>query len=594
MIRFYRHCLSFLLGLLIVGALTGGYPAVSPVLADEKAAAAIGCESEAGAALPANTLSESPPGEARPLSVATFSDAAGTVDPAGILAENFLADPCLSSYPVPPPGGALWFRFDVTNPSDLEKRWFVTTMEAIVDDIRLYEQTAAGLTLVSRTGRTTAYLERPAKSGRLAVPLSLEAGSSTTFYLRISGTFAPKTTPILISPGLLADLSKVTNNLFLSIVGFLAIMAVVSLILYRHIAPRFSVYYSSYLASQFALALIYHDWLAQIPFMNLPVTFVARWSVFCGGVGTLILILFCRALLTTGESSKREELLYRALLVVGAVVVLVAVADPWRYSGLLFLLRTLVPLILLALSLRKHRAGLVQARWVAAGLAALVFGIGVGAYGFLSPAAIEPTSSAFDLVFMRPLNMTYFVAVFCEPVFMMIAISAMAAVMQKQRQAAVVEVQALKQNLTSIENEFSEVQKATNARLEALETALANDPEKKEHLSAEQQFLERATECVLDHIGEPGFDVNELAVTLGISQKTLGRRLKDLHGLTPAAFIRSVRLNVARDLILLRRYNTVGEVAFAAGFSSVGHFAKLYRQQFEETPSETLKGLSGG
>lgn len=546
-----------------------------------------------GAVPNANTLSDGQPGEARPLSAAYFPDPAGDADLEGIPAADFEFDSCLSSFPVPPPGGALWFRFDVSNPSALDKRWFVTTMEAIVDDIRLYEQTAGGLTLVSRTGRTTAYLERPARSGRLAVPLSLKAGSSTTFYLRISGTFAPKTTPILISPGLLADLSKVANNLFLSIVGFLAIMAVVSLILYRHIAPRFSVYYSSYLASQFALALIYHDWLAQIPFMNLPVTFVARWSVFCGGVGTLILILFCRALLTTGESSKREELLYRALLVVGAVVVLVVVADPWRYSGLLFLLRTLVPLMLLVLSLRKHRAGLVQARWVAAGLAALVFGIGVGAYGFLSPAAIEPTSSAFDLIFMRPLNMTYFLAVFCEPVFMMIAISAMAGALQKQRQAAVIEVEALKRNLASIESQYSDVQKTTAARLEALEAALADDPDKKKHLSAEQQFLERATECVLDHVSEPGFDVGELASALGISQKTLGRRLKDLHGLTPAAFIRSIRLNMARDLILLRRYNTVGEVAFAAGFSSVGHFAKLYRQQFEETPSETLKSLSG-
>lgn len=590
-----RRLYPLLLGLFLVAvSVLIPQAGVAPLLATDAPAGAEVCEPVTGAAPDANSLSDGQPGEARPLSAAYFADTAGDAGLDAVLAADFEFDSCLSSFPVPPPGGALWFRFDVANPAALDKRWFITTMEAIVDDILLYEKTVGGLLLRAQTGRTTAYPDRPAKSGKLAVPLDLDVGGSKTFYLRVSGMFAPKVTPILISPGLLADYSKVANNVSLAIVGFLGIMAAVSLILYRHIAPRFSVYYTSYLASQFALALIYHDWLAQIPFMNLPVTFVARWSVFCAGAGTLILIFFCRALLTTSETSKREELLYRALLAVGGGVVVLAVADPWRFSGLFFLLRTLVPLVLLALSLRKHRTGLLQAKWVAAGLAALVFGLGVGAYGFLSPAEIKATSSVFDLVFMRPLNMTYFLAVFCEPVFMMTAISAMAGALQKQRQAAVIEVEALRRNLTSIETHYSEIQKTTAARLEALEAAMADDPGKKKHLSAEQQFLERATECVLDHVGEPGFDVGELASALGISQKTLGRRLKDLHGLTPAAFIRSIRLNMARDLILLRRYNTIGEVAFAAGFSSVGHFAKLYRQQFQETPSETLRSLSGG
>lgn len=583
--------LSFLV--LLAGSLLAASVIVMPVSADEPDAKAVSCPREAGASARANTLSDIPQGQARPLALAFYADAVGTVDLDGIQDQAFRVDGCLSSFPVPRPDGALWFRFDVTNPHSAEKRWFITTMEAVVDEILLYEGTADGLALVSRTGRTTAYRDRPAKTGRFAVPLALSAGSSKTFYLRISGVFAPKVTPLLISPSLLADHSKVANNLTLTMTGFLAIMAAVSLILYRHIAPRFSLYYTSYLASQFALALVYHDWLAQVPFMNLPVTFVARWSLLCGGVGTLILVLFCRALLTTDKASKREELLYRALLAVGVVVVVVAVADPWRFSSLLFLLRTLVPLVLLALSLSKHRAGLVHARWVAAGLAALVFGLGIGTYGFLSPAEIKTTSSVFDLIFMRPSNMMYFVAVFCEPVFMMIAISTMVGAMQKQRMAAAVEIKALQQNLSAVKSEHSEVQRATAARVEALEAALADDPNKKEHLSAEQQFLERATECILDHLGDIGFDVTELASELGISQKTLGRRLKDLHGLTSAAFIRSVRLSVARDLILLRRYSTVGEVAFAVGFSSVGYFAKLYRQQFKETPSESFRSLSG-
>ncbi len=588
-------CGSLFSLLLIVSLTFGAISAVMPVFADEQTALkATACEGEAAASSHINTLAVVPQGQASPLSAAYFSDAQGTLDLDAVPTQHFQDGSCISSFPVPPPGGVLWFRFDVANPYATSVRWFITTMELVVDDIRLYERTPDDLAFVSRNGRTTAYLERPAKTGKLAVPLTLNPGESKTFYLRISGMFAPKVTPLIISPDLLADLSKAINNISLSVIGFLAMMAVVSLILYRHVAPGFSRLYTGYMACQLALALIYHDWLAQIPFMNLPVSFVARWTMFCGGVGTLILVFFCRALLETDKSSMRREWLYRTLLVIGGFVVVLVVVDPRMFSGPYFLLRTFVPLALMLLSLRAHHAGLVHARWVAAGLAALVFGLGVGAYGFLSPAEIGPTSSVFDLIFMRPLNMTYFIAVFSEPVFMMVAISVLVRTLQTQRQSAVVEVESLQQHLKTVESEYSEVQRTIIARVKTLEAALADDPDRKQNLSVEQQFLERATELVLDHVGETGFDVNELASELGISQKTLGRRLKELHGMTSAAFIRSVRLSFARDLILLRRYKSVGEVARAAGFASVGHFSKLYRTQFDETPSESLKNLEVG
>ena len=59
--------------------------------------------------------------------------------------------------------------------------------------------------------------------------------------------------------------------------------------------------------------------------------------------------------------------------------------------------------------------------------------------------------------------------------------------------------------------------------------------------------------------------------------------------MTTAAFVRSVRLKFARDLILLRQHSTITEIAYAAGFSSGGHFAKVYREEFGETPSETYR-----
>jgi transcriptional regulator GlxA family with amidase domain len=61
-------------------------------------------------------------------------------------------------------------------------------------------------------------------------------------------------------------------------------------------------------------------------------------------------------------------------------------------------------------------------------------------------------------------------------------------------------------------------------------------------------------------------------------------------GVTPLAFVRQQRLRRARDLLLIQQYNTIAETAYAVGFSGAGHFAKLYRDEFGESPNETLKG----
>ncbi|WP_298821886.1 helix-turn-helix domain-containing protein, partial [uncultured Roseibium sp.] len=84
----------------------------------------------------------------------------------------------------------------------------------------------------------------------------------------------------------------------------------------------------------------------------------------------------------------------------------------------------------------------------------------------------------------------------------------------------------------------------------------------------------------------------ELAAALATSEKTLGRRIKKVNGLTSAAFIRSVRLKQARDLILMRQHNTIAEIAHASGFSSISHFSKMYRQAFNESPGDALKNAT--
>jgi len=49
---------------------------------------------------------------------------------------------------------------------------------------------------------------------------------------------------------------------------------------------------------------------------------------------------------------------------------------------------------------------------------------------------------------------------------------------------------------------------------------------------------------------------------------------------TPAAFIRDLRLQKARELMEANAFRTVAEVAYAVGFASPGYFSRLYKQRF--------------
>lgn len=96
-------------------------------------------------------------------------------------------------------------------------------------------------------------------------------------------------------------------------------------------------------------------------------------------------------------------------------------------------------------------------------------------------------------------------------------------------------------------------------------------------------------DLIVDHAGDPRLDVAFLVQAMATSEATLARHLKDETGLTPNAFIRAVRLELAHHMLAHRQVRTVGEAASATGFASQGHFARHYKQAFGESPVDTLK-----
>jgi transcriptional regulator GlxA family with amidase domain len=88
------------------------------------------------------------------------------------------------------------------------------------------------------------------------------------------------------------------------------------------------------------------------------------------------------------------------------------------------------------------------------------------------------------------------------------------------------------------------------------------------------------------HLADPAFSPTELAGLLCLSERTLYRRLGELAGLTPAAWLRELRLNHARRLLEAGGFGSVAEVATAAGFANVKAFSQRYAERFGRRPSE--------
>ncbi len=102
----------------------------------------------------------------------------------------------------------------------------------------------------------------------------------------------------------------------------------------------------------------------------------------------------------------------------------------------------------------------------------------------------------------------------------------------------------------------------------------------------DSEQLRQWRELTVPLLSDSDFGPAELANLLRLSHRTLYRRLHELAGLTPAAWLRELRLDHARQLLEAGTYSTVAEVAYAAGFASANYFGKVFLERFGCRPSE--------
>ena len=81
--------------------------------------------------------------------------------------------------------------------------------------------------------------------------------------------------------------------------------------------------------------------------------------------------------------------------------------------------------------------------------------------------------------------------------------------------------------------------------------------------------------------------LEDLARAAGVSPRTLHLYWRRHYGLGPMAWLRNLRLDVARQRLSGRDDASITDVALECGFGHLGRFSAYYRQRFGELPRDT-------
>jgi AraC-like DNA-binding protein len=101
----------------------------------------------------------------------------------------------------------------------------------------------------------------------------------------------------------------------------------------------------------------------------------------------------------------------------------------------------------------------------------------------------------------------------------------------------------------------------------------------------EAVFLQKVNTVIIAHLENEFFNTEVLSTEMNMSRTQLFRRLKPLIRQAPAAYIKSIRLQKAKELLESTDI-TVGDAAFRTGFQSPSHFTKAFSETFGFRPSD--------
>ena len=103
-------------------------------------------------------------------------------------------------------------------------------------------------------------------------------------------------------------------------------------------------------------------------------------------------------------------------------------------------------------------------------------------------------------------------------------------------------------------------------------------------VAKEIQLLQQLKQTVEIHIDDEFFKAPELSKAMAMSQTQLYRKIKGLTNTSTAKYIKTIRLERAKHL-LLRTDLRIGQIAVEVGYKTQAHFTRSFQEEFGVLPS---------
>ncbi len=130
-------------------------------------------------------------------------------------------------------------------------------------------------------------------------------------------------------------------------------------------------------------------------------------------------------------------------------------------------------------------------------------------------------------------------------------------------------------------------QKVQSTFAENMDTAVLEFEEE----SQDKKFLDKALQLIKENYTNSEFDVADFIELMAISRSLLHKKLTTLAGQSASRFIRTYRLNMARELILKNRKShslNISEIAYQVGFNDPKYFTRCFTKHFGIQPSHFM------
>ena len=104
-------------------------------------------------------------------------------------------------------------------------------------------------------------------------------------------------------------------------------------------------------------------------------------------------------------------------------------------------------------------------------------------------------------------------------------------------------------------------------------------------------FSSKLLDTIQKMYKDPDLDVYAFADAMGMSRSLLNEKIQQALGQSIAQFIRTYRLNVAKEMICngTNKDMNISEIAYEVGFNDPKYFTRCFTQEFNATPSDLFK-----